>query len=108
MDYGVIEGGKTDCSEAFASAIEACHTAGGGRVIVPPGTYLTGAIHLQSNVNLHISKGAIVQFSTNPEKYLPLLHSRWEGIELMNYSPLIYAFSVYWKFFGLNYIILFI
>jgi len=91
--YGAIADGKTDCTEAFRNAIEACNTAGGGRVIVPAGTYLTGAIHLKSNVNLHLEKDAIVRFSTNTESYLPVVFARYEGTEVMNYSPLIYAFE---------------
>lgn len=91
--YGAVGDGKTDCSDAFAKAIEACTVAGGGRVIVPKGVFLTGAIHLKRNVNLHVTKDAIVKFSTDPKKYLPLVFTRWEGVEVMNYSPLIYAFE---------------
>ena len=92
-NYGAIGDGKTDCSIAFKKAIETCHTHGGGRVIVPKGVYCTDPIHLKSNVNLYISKEAIIQFSTNPKKYLPLVYTRWEGVECMNYSPLIYAYE---------------
>src|SRR5207253_10127781 len=67
--------------------------AGGGRVVVPAGVFLTGAIHLKSNVNLYISEGATLKFSTDPEKYLPVVFTRFEGTECMNYSPLIYAFE---------------
>jgi hypothetical protein len=91
--YGAVGDGKTDCTEAFRSAIEACNAAGGGRVVVPAGTFLTGAIHLKSNVNLHLEKSAIVRFSTNTESYLPVVFARYEGTEVMNYSPLIYAFE---------------
>ena len=71
--------------------VEAAHAAGGGRVVVPPGDWLTGPIHLLSNVALHVSDGATLRFVTDPEAYLPAVHTRWEGVELMNYSPLIYA-----------------
>jgi polygalacturonase len=91
-DYGAVGDGATDCTEAFRKAIEACNNAGGGRVVVPAGVYLTGAIHLKSNVNLHVAKDATIRFSTNPQDYLPLVFTRWEGVELMNYSPLIYAY----------------
>ena len=91
--YGAVGDGITDCSEAFKSAIEDCANNGGGKVIVPKGIYLTGAIHLKSNVNLHITENAIVKFSDDKSKYLPLVFSRWEGVECMNYSALIYAYG---------------
>jgi len=92
-DFGAVRDGSTDATGALKVAIEACHKAGGGRVIVPPGEYLTGPIHLLSNVDLHISAGATLRFSTDPSRYLPVVFTRWEGVELMNYSPLIYAFE---------------
>ena len=90
-DYGAKPG--VDSTEAIRKAIEACNTAGGGRVVVPAGVFLTGAIHLKSNVNLHISDGATLKFSPDPAKYLPVVYTRFEGTECMNYSPLIYAFE---------------
>jgi polygalacturonase/lysophospholipase L1-like esterase len=91
--YGANSDGRTDCTDAFRKAIAACNRAGGGRVVVPPGVFLTGPIHLKSNVNLHLSEGATVKFSTDPSKYLPLVFTRFEGMECMNYSPFIYAFE---------------
>jgi len=81
-----------DASAAIKAAIAAANAAGGGRVVVPPGTWRTGAIHLKSNVNLYVSEGATLLFSTNPADY-PIVRTRWEGVELMNYSALIYAFE---------------
>ena len=89
--HGAKADGATDCSAAIRAAIDACHAAGGGRVVVPPGRYLTGAIRLRSHVNLHLREGATLAFSTDPAKYLPLVLTRFEGTELMNYSPFIYA-----------------
>jgi polygalacturonase len=89
--YGAVGDGSTDCTESFRQAIDACNRAGGGRVVVPAGTYLTGAIHLKSNVDLHVSKGATIRFSTDPKKYLPVVFTRYEGTEVMNYSPFVYA-----------------
>ena len=91
--YGAVADGVTDCTEAIAKAVAACHQAGGGRVVVPPGKYYTGPIHLKSNVNLHVSKGAVLLFSQDTEKYLPQVYTRFEAIELMNYSPFIYAYE---------------
>jgi polygalacturonase len=57
---------------------------------VPAGEFVTGAIHLKSNVNLHVTSGGLIRFSTDPGKY-PVVLTRFEGVELMNYSPFIYA-----------------
>src|ERR671933_862696 len=92
-DYGAVADGRTDSTEAIRKAIEACNKSGGGRVVVPAGVFLTGAIHLKSNVNLYVSEGATLKFSADPEKYLPVVYTRFEGTECMNYSPLIYAFE---------------
>jgi polygalacturonase len=92
-NYGAVGDGTTDCSMAFEQAIAAANMAGGGRVVVPAGTFLTGAIHLKSNVNLYVSKDAVIRFSLDPNDYLPLVYTRWEGVECMNYSPLVYAFE---------------
>ena len=92
LKYGAKAGGQVDCREAINNAINACNKAGGGRVIVPAGEYLTGAIRLRTNVNLHVSQGATLKFLTDPKAYLPIVHTRWEGMELMHLSPLIYAY----------------
>ncbi len=89
--YGALADGKKDCTDAIAQAIAACNRAGGGRVVVPAGAFLTGAIHLKSNVNLYVSAGATLKFIPDPKKYLPVVLTRYEGTELMNYSPFIYA-----------------
>jgi polygalacturonase len=89
--FGAVGDGKTDCSTAFAAAIAQVSKTGGGSVVVPAGRFLTGAIHLKSNVNLHVSDDATILFSTDPQKYLPVVLTRFEGVEVMNYSPLIYA-----------------
>jgi polygalacturonase len=89
--HGAKGDGTTDCTAAFRAAIEACRAAGGGRVVVSPGRFLTGAIRLRSGVNLHVQEGATIAFSSDASKYLPLVLTRFEGVELMNYSPFIYA-----------------
>jgi polygalacturonase len=91
--YGAVGDGKTDCTSAFAKAIQACHDAGGGKVIVPSGKFFSGPIRLLSNVNLNITKDATILFDRDTKKYLPQVLTRFEGIELMNYSPLIYAYQ---------------
>jgi polygalacturonase len=86
--YGAVSGGITINTKAINAAIQACSKAGGGRVIVPVGTWLTGAIYLKSNVNLHLEDSA--RFSRDTKDY-PIVATRWEGMECMNYSALIYA-----------------
>jgi len=90
-DFGAVP--DADCTEALAKAITACNSAGGGRVIVPPGVWLTGPVRLKSNVDLHLSQGATLRFFPEPERYMPAVLTRFEGIECMNFSPLIYAFG---------------
>jgi polygalacturonase len=67
----------------------------GGRVVVPASgtarTFLTGAIRLRGNVNLHVAAGATLKFSTNPNHYLPAVRTSFEGSDCYNYCPLIYA-----------------
>jgi len=88
--FGAIADGRTLNTQAFEKAIKECASNGGGQVLVPNGKYLTGAIHLESNVNLHLEDNAEILFSINPKDY-PIVHTSWEGTEVMNYSPLIYA-----------------
>ena len=88
--YGARPDGNTDSTAAFRKAIEEAARAGGGRVVVSAGVYLSGPIHLKNNVNFVVEKGATIRFSTEPKDY-PLVLTRFEGLECMNYSPLIYA-----------------
>ena len=92
LDFGAKGDGITKNTEAFKSAIEACHKGGGGRVVVPAGKFLTGPIYLESNVNLHLEENATIVFSRDTEDY-PLVLVRWEGMDCMNYSPQIYAYE---------------
>src|SRR5262245_22535225 len=64
-DFGAKPDGKTDNTDAIRKAIAACHDAGGGRVVIPAGEWLTGAIHLKSDVNLNLAKDAVLSFSDN-------------------------------------------
>lgn len=90
-DFGASGDGISDCSAAFEQAIETCSAGGGGRIVVREGVYRSGPIHLKSNMALHIEEGATISFIPEPERYLPPVKTHWEGLELMGYSPLIYA-----------------
>jgi polygalacturonase len=92
--FGAVGDGQTDCRAAFARAVHAANAAGGGRVLVPAGRWrMDGPIHLKSNVELHLAEGATVRFSADPQHYLPLVLTRWEGTECFNYSPFVYAYQ---------------
>ena len=93
--FGAVGDGKMDCLPAIKQAIDKCNIEGGGRVVVPSGNFFVkGPIHLKSHVNLHLDEGAVIKFSSNPDDYLPVVLTRWEGTECYNYSPFIYAFGV--------------
>lgn len=71
-------------------AIATCSARGGGKVVIPAGKYMTGPIIMQSNVNLVVEKGAELVFAFDRSLY-PLVYTRWEGLDLWNYQPCIYA-----------------
>ena len=99
-----IKNGFNSC-EAINAAIQKCHSNGGGRVVIPSGNWLSnGPIVLLSNVNLHLKKNTKLFFGNNPIDYAKngaydcghngrLTLSRWEGNDLLNFSPLIYAYD---------------
>jgi len=90
-DHGGVGDGQTDNTDAFKKAIAACAGAGGGHVVVPAGTFVTGAIELFDNIDLHL-EGATLAFSGDASKF-PIVLTRFEGIELMNHSPLVRAYQ---------------
>ena len=74
-------------------AIDSCSYYGGGMVRVAAGHYaLNGPLKLKSNVNLHLTEGAYLQFSGRSADFLPVVLTRWEGTELYGHSPMIYAY----------------
>lgn len=77
--------------DTIQMAVNTCAEIGGGTVVVPKGEWKSGAIHLKSNITLHMEDGAVIVFSEKYEDYLPVVFTRWEGTECYNYSPLIYA-----------------
>ncbi len=92
-EYGAKGNGSGNNYQAFKKAVEACHIAGGGRVVVPKGTYrMEGPIHLLSNVNLHLQQGAKLDFYWNQNGYLVgdeerrgRVPVRWEGTWIYNF-----------------------
>ncbi|WP_066220315.1 glycoside hydrolase family 28 protein [Formosa haliotis] len=92
-DFGAIPEDKNKNYNAIHEAIDLANKNEGGTVIIPKGEWLTKKIQLKSNVNLHLEKGATLLFSEDPQDYLPVVHTTWEGMECYNYSPLIYAYN---------------
>ncbi len=79
-------------TEAFKNAIKDCYDQGGGHVLVPDGSFITTSITLLSNIDLQVSSGAVIKFTRNTTAY-PIVLTRWEGVELYNYSPFIYSLN---------------
>lgn len=91
-DFEGVGDSISDNKAAFEKAIGHLEEKGGGKLIVSLGNYLVnGPIHLKSKTNLYLSDGARIFFGSNPEDYLPVVETSWEGTFLYNYSPFIYA-----------------
>ncbi|RZK20022.1 MAG: glycoside hydrolase family 28 protein [Hymenobacter sp.] len=93
LKYGARNDSTKLSTAAIGKAIDAASKAGGGTVYFPAGKYLTGPIHLKSNITIEIGAGAVLYFSTNFDDYMPLVASRYEGIDIKGFSPLFYAYK---------------
>src|SRR3954462_6918746 len=91
--YGAKKDSSAKATAAIAKAIDAASKAGGGTVYFPAGKYLTGPIHLKSNIVIFIDAGAELHFSDDFDDYLPMVESRYEGVDLKSFSPLFYAYK---------------
>ncbi len=80
VDYNAHGNGLEKNTNVFEKVIQDCEKAGGGRILIPEGIWLTGPIDLKSNMELYLEKGAVLLFSTDLSDY-PLVHSSFEGIE---------------------------
>ena len=92
-DFGAVPNDTSVLNtEPINRAIATCSLNGGGKVVVPAGTWFTAPLTLKSNVNLHLEEGSTVLFTTDP-KYFPVVLTRWEGIDCYNLQPLVYAYG---------------
>jgi len=91
--YGAKRDSSAKATEAIKKAIDAAVKAGGGTVYFPAGKYLTGPIHLKSNITIFIDAGAELHFSDDFDDYLPMVESRYEGVDVKTFSPLFYAYE---------------
>ena len=90
LDYGAVPDGETVNTPAINRAIAACAKAGGGTVYFPAGRYVSGSIHLESNLTLHLEQGATLLYSGDAADS-PIVETRWEGTSAYTHGPLIYA-----------------
>ncbi len=93
LKYGAKRDSSAIATKAIEAAIAAASKAGGGTIYFPAGKYLTGPIHLRSNITILIDAGAILHFTDDFDAYLPMVPSRWEGTNIINFSPLFYAYK---------------
>jgi polygalacturonase len=93
LSYGAKNDSSKIATKAIAAAINAASKKGGGTVYFPAGKYLTGPIHLKSNITIFIDAGAELHFSDNFDDYLPMVQSRYEGVDVKSFSPLFYAYK---------------
>jgi polygalacturonase len=93
VEFGAIADGQTMNTKAFADAIQACKQAGGGTVVVPAGAWLTGPIKFESNINLHIERGALVLFSKKRDDF-PLMPFPTPTSSNLLCTPPIYGYKL--------------
>jgi len=85
--FNAVGDGETMNTKALQMAIDAADEK--VRIYIPEGVYMTGALHLHSNMEIYLEKGAVIRGTDNPRDYLPKIPSRFEGIEMFCYSSLI-------------------
>jgi polygalacturonase len=86
-DFGAVADGATLCTPAIQKAIDVCAQAGGGKVLVPSGRFLTNALFLKSNVHFEVLAGGTLAF-TNDIASVGSVQGRWEGIDRTVYASL--------------------
>ena len=91
--FGAVGDAKTLNTKSIQSAIDKCAANDGGIVVIPQGTFISGAIFMKQGVDLHIDKDGILKGTTNIEDY-PVISTRWEGEEREWTSALVNAFDL--------------
>ncbi len=87
MDFGAVGNGKKICTAAIQKAVDSCALAGGGKVVVPAGRFVTGPIFLKSHIEVEVLAGATLAFTTDFDS-VPSVPGRWEGIARHVYASL--------------------
>lgn len=88
-DFGAKGDGATLNTKAIQKAIDACPK--GGTVLIPEGTFLSGALNLKSYMTLEIAKNGVLKGSGNTDDYLPFYNNRFEGWEMKTFASLLNA-----------------
>ena len=92
LDFGAVADGKSICTKAIQAAIDACESNGGGTVVIPAGTFVSGTIWLKSHVELHLEMGAVLRGSPNLDDYCTVasypqngmcIAEQWNGAHLI-------------------------
>ncbi len=92
-DYGAVDDGKTVNTKAIQSAIDKCAADGGGVLIVPKGTFLTGSVFFKQGVDLLLEKEGVLKGTVEPNDY-PQVDTRWEGEEMVWTAALVNFFNM--------------
>ncbi len=93
IEFGASNKGDKKVTKIINTTIDKAFKSGGGTIYFPAGTYLTGPITLKSNITIYLDAGATLKFTDDFDDYLPMVESRWEGIDVTNFHPLIYAYK---------------
>jgi len=92
-DFGAVNDGVTLCTKSIQETIDKCAERGGGKVIIPPGSYLTGPLFLKSNICFEVLPGATLLFNDDIAN-CPIIDGKWEGIERKVYASLFTGFDL--------------
>ncbi|MGD2095529.1 MAG: glycoside hydrolase family 28 protein [Phycisphaerales bacterium] len=92
-DYSAVGDGQTVNTKAIQAAIDKCASEGGGVLVVPEGTFLTGSIFFKQGVDLHLEKGGVLKGTVDPNDY-PQVDTRWEGVERVWTAALVNFFDM--------------
>ena len=92
-DHGAVGDGKILNTEAIQSAIDKCQDDGGGVLVIPKGTFLTGSVFFKQGVDLHVAKDGVLKGTADPDDY-PQIDTRWEGEEKIWTAALLNFFDM--------------
>lgn len=92
-DYGAVNDSTAVQTAAIQKTIDEAYNNGGGVVVIPKGTFMSGALFFRANTHLHVSEGATLKGSDNISDY-PKMPSRIEGQSIEYFTALVNAYGV--------------